>query len=336
MILSFKSPPLENFLLKSTSKAEDLHGHISSVLTAHRAKKTSLSSRNAKAAVLHHAPLPNSSFNYLFYGAETKVEVSQLGFFLIEIPLSGMSVTRCGDGSVVSGLGQAVIAGPYHQFSTDWSEDCSKLLIKIECNAFENYLSTLLRRKQMRILDFEMAIDLNADSSQSLLRIIYWIIAELEHSGSSLNANPFASVYCEQALMWCLLHTQPNNYTEELNRMERPGLPEFIIKTKQYIEENYAEPITLEILVHISKVSERLLLEGYRKHLGISPMKQLKHVRLERVHLMLKEMSPEMGNVTEIGLAAGFTQLGKFSGEYKERFGELPSETLKTISPIGF
>ena len=33
-------------------------------------------------------------------------------------------------------------------------------------------------------------------------------------------------------------------------------------------------------------------------------------------------------NVTQVALELGFEQFGRFSGDYKKAFGELPSETL--------
>jgi len=329
----FSSPPLQDFFLKSTLNVEEIHDCVSNVLTGHRVRTTSSSVHNNNSAILHHAPLPNSSFNYLCYGVETRIDVSQLGFFLVEIPLSGQSVTCCGTDTIVCGVGHAVIAGPYSQFSTVLSEDCSKLLIKIERNAFENCLSALLRRKQIRILNFEMGIDLGTDAGQSLLRTITWIVDELEHQGSLLNTRRLTRPNYEQALMLCLLNTQPHNYSEELERLALPVAPDFVVKTRTHIKENYANPIDLEELVGISGVSERLLLGGFRQHLGVSPMKYLRLVRLENAHLDLKELCPEKCHVTEIALSAGFTQLGKFSADYKRRFGESPSETLKTVSP---
>lgn len=333
MSLKFSTPPLQDFLLKSTPNVEEIHDCVSEVLTAHRVKTTSSKVRNNNMAVLHHAPLPNSSFNYLCYGVETRIDVSQLGFFLIEIPLSGESITCCGHDTIVCGVGNAVIAGPYSQFSTVLNEGCSKLLIKIERNVFENCLSSLLRRKQIRILNFEMGIELESNAGQSLLRTITWIVDELEHKDSLLNTNPLTGPNYEQALMLCLLHTQPHNYSEELQRLAFPVAPDFVVKTRMHIKENYANAIDLEELVRISGVSERLLLGGFRQHLGVSPMKYLRLVRLENAHLDLKELSPENSHVTEVALGAGFTQLGKFSADYKRRFGESPSETLKTVSP---
>jgi AraC-like DNA-binding protein len=312
----------------------ELHNSVAKILTPHRIRSTTAQPRSDRKALLHHAPLPHCSFNYLFYDEKLRIDVAQLGFFLIEIPLSGESVTGYGSGTIVSRLGHAVVAGPYNQFSSEWSEDCSKLLVKIERNVLESYLSTLLGSTQVGIIEFDMKMDLNLEGGRSILRTIAWIVGELEHPGSLINTQPLAALNYERTLMWSLLYAQPNNYSNQLQKLSLPSIPDFLQKTKTFIDAQYAEPIILETLVQLSGVSERLLFDGFRQHLDVSPMKYLKLVRLEQAHLALKEALPKSETVMQIALTAGFKQVAQFSIDYKERFGESPSDTLRAISPI--
>ena len=324
----FAAPPLGRHLLHKTRDIESIHTSVEKVLCPHKIE-VSGSGSPVGEALMHHAPLPNGAMLYLVYGTEIRVDVSQLGFFLLELPLTGASTTYCGDGRVLSGPGQGVVAGPYQQFASEWTADCSKLLIKLESNALESYLSTLLGRRQIRALDFQMGMDLSSDSAASLLRTVQWIVDDLEHSGSLLNSAPLAGLQYQRMLMWSLLHCQPNNYSEELSTRQLPQVPHYITDTVRYIQKNYHEALTLEQLVEQANVSERTLLEGFKRYRDVSPMKLLKLTRLDFVHLALKEADPASSNVTALALACGFSQLGKFSAEYKERFGESPSQTLK-------
>lgn len=324
----FESPPLQRHFLYKTRDIEAVHAYVADILCPHKVE-VSGSGKLSQDAVVHHAALPNGGLMYLVYGTEIRVDVSQLGFFLLELPLSGASTTYCGNGSVLSEPGQAVVAGPYQQFASEWTVDCSKLLIKIESNALENYLSTLLGRRQIRALDFEMQVDLTAGGSRSLLRTLRWILQELDQPDSLLNSAPLGGQQYQRMLMWSLLHSQPNNYSEELAARQATQVPHYVVQIQRYIQQHYAESISLEQLVEHANVSERTLLEGFKRFHDVSPMKLLKLTRLDYVHLALKEADPSVSNVTDIALAAGFSQLGKFSVEYKERFGESPSETLK-------
>ena len=54
----------------------------------------------------------------------------------------------------------------------------------------------------------------------------------------------------------------------------------------------------------------------------------LRNVRLDLARLRLSREG-SASSVTDIALECGFTHLSKFAKAYKDRFGELPSQTLK-------
>ena len=324
----FNTRPLQGRELCNTHDFEELSKHIGNVLLPHSCKVLSQSNASQKA-VFHHAPLSDISVNYLLYGTEASVNVEQLGFFLIEIPLSGVSQTQYGKAQVTTNMGSGVVAGPYRQFSTRWNAECSKLLIKINRIALERHLSMMLGQDLQRPLEFAVGIDLYSPASASLWNMVHWLVAELENGQSLLNNAPMGYSQYEQMLMWVLLNAQPNNYSDELASRKPRVAPHYVHYVEDYVNEHSAETITLSQLIEISGVSGRTLLEGFRRYKGTSPMKYLKSVRMERVHVELKRADPERQRVTEIALAWGFTQLGKFSVEYKQRFGESPSDTLK-------
>ena len=57
-------------------------------------------------------------------------------------------------------------------------------------------------------------------------------------------------------------------------------------------------------------------------------MSYLKELRFEQAHLEL--MHNEHLSVTDVAFKWGFTHLGRFSQEYKRRYGELPSSTRRS------
>jgi len=95
----------------------------------------------------------------------------------------------------------------------------------------------------------------------------------------------------------------------------------------QHALENLEGRITLTDLEVLAGVSARNLQYGFMRKYGCSPMKW---VRNERLNLAQRHLSnPEQGtSVTSVATALGFSNLGLFSRYYKEKFGELPSQTL--------
>lgn len=76
-------------------------------------------------------------------------------------------------------------------------------------------------------------------------------------------------------------------------------------------------------------VSLRSLEMAFRTCMGIPPVRYLRRLRLNRAHDQLLRSDPGATSVTAVALDLGFTELGRFSGEYRRLFGELPSETLR-------
>jgi AraC family transcriptional regulator, ethanolamine operon transcriptional activator len=68
---------------------------------------------------------------------------------------------------------------------------------------------------------------------------------------------------------------------------------------------------------------------AFQQCANMSPAAYLHRERLNRVRENLLVHEPGQITVTEIASRQGFTELGRFAGEYRRVFGELPSATLR-------
>ena len=75
-------------------------------------------------------------------------------------------------------------------------------------------------------------------------------------------------------------------------------------------------------------VSERTLRVCCQEQLGLSPKRFLLLRRMRLARQALRESAPTETTVTEIATRYGFWQFGRFAGEFKALFGELPSALL--------
>lgn len=75
-------------------------------------------------------------------------------------------------------------------------------------------------------------------------------------------------------------------------------------------------------------ISQRQLERVFAKTLGISPIRYMQQQRLNAVHRALRAASRGSATVTKVAQHWGFTELGRFAGEYTRLFGESPSATL--------
>jgi transcriptional regulator GlxA family with amidase domain len=86
------------------------------------------------------------------------------------------------------------------------------------------------------------------------------------------------------------------------------------------------EPISIGDVAQHLGISVRKLQYTFRRHRDTTPLAVLRRFRLEGVRRDLG--TPEAGSIAEVALRWGFTNLGRFSRQYRGEFQEKPSQTL--------
>ncbi len=95
-----------------------------------------------------------------------------------------------------------------------------------------------------------------------------------------------------------------------------------------FIEENYREAVRLEDLCSATGVGVRTLQRCFREYFDLTITEYLKTVRLDAARRELAAVHASQRSVTTIALQHGLSHLGRFSVEFRERFGESPSTVL--------
>lgn len=113
----------------------------------------------------------------------------------------------------------------------------------------------------------------------------------------------------------------PAGYGERRNARIRAAV--------DFLHEHAADPLTVTDIARAADLSVRGLQESFQRTLDRAPMAYLREVRLRRVHADLVQADPGSVAVGDVARRWGFTHIGRFSGEYLQRFGEYPRETLR-------
>lgn len=93
-----------------------------------------------------------------------------------------------------------------------------------------------------------------------------------------------------------------------------------------------AQVPTIPELCEIAQLSERNLQYGFKEYVGVTPIRYLRLVRLNGVKRELLLSHPKERRIVDTALNWGFIELGRFSGEYRQLFQELPSTTLNNVT----
>jgi AraC-like DNA-binding protein len=122
-----------------------------------------------------------------------------------------------------------------------------------------------------------------------------------------------------------ILTTVDNDLTRERPSFSSTGW--VLLRAREYFEEHRRTPIRLADVCRALGVSQRMLQVAFADGLGITPMRYLKLIRLHLVREHLQRTTAEDVAVTLAAREAGFVDLSRFARDYKELFGQLPSET---------
>lgn len=274
--------------------------------------------------------VPGLYIGYVHYGS-VSVDFSPSAVrsdYWIQLPLRGAVDASIGRHSVICDPTRAAIASPsYEQCLFKSNADSARIQLALTKDALSRQLAALLGEPADAALDFAPALDLTTGYGQSLARYVLMAAHDLDQPGSML-ANPVPMSMFQQLIMTGLLLSHRHNYSEALQRRQRPPAPRAVKRAIDYLEAHLDEAVTLSDLVAAAGVPGRTLFKHFRDSKGVPPMRYLRYARLERVRQALSRAEPGQ-SVTDIALSFGFSHLGRFSIEYRKRFGESPSATLR-------
>jgi AraC-like DNA-binding protein len=122
-----------------------------------------------------------------------------------------------------------------------------------------------------------------------------------------------------------------NAWSERMRRHEAAAiLPGDVVRALDWLRAHLGEPVDLETLAQVAGVPPRTLESHFRQFLGTTPLGWVRQARLALARRKLLQAGPQ-DSVTAVALSSGFSQLGRFAAQYRQRFGELPSETLRRV-----
>lgn len=297
---------------------------VTDVFCAHRLQVRSGSSLDYQHSYLNTGRL---SFSQISYGAEVNIRPDTLGFYLIQLPLSGQDRQRVDGQEVCSHHCFGSVHGPDVQLEMNWSSDCRKLAVRIERAALEQHACSLFGQGPERALRFYPGMNLDHPACVAWRNTARHMFGELQRSPQLFDL-PLIRVQFEQTLMTALLSWQPNNFLNSAAQQTPRILPRHAKLAADFIQAHPEQPITIETLAAVCGVSGRTLFAGFAKFMGMSPMRYLRDVRLERVRQDLLDPS-QPRSVTQIATRWGFYQLGRMASDYRKRFAEGPRDTLQ-------
>lgn len=281
-------------------------------------------------ACINTVYMPGMYLAYIHYGG-MPVELSpgpQRADYVLQFPLRGQMEAVLGAERVVSDPKRGVIVSPIRERCLLRSEaDNTRIQFVLSQAALVDQLAAMLGDLPNVPIEFAPTINLTEGHGRSLAQYLYMAAVDLDRGDSVLSHATTMTAF-QQFVMSGLLLSQPHNFIEALRRLERPTVPRDVKRAIEFMEANLISSINLADVVAVSGIPGRTLYKHFMDSRGVSPMRYLRDARMAKVREELLRAGGDE-SVTEIALRWGFTHLGRFSVEYRKRFGESPSATRR-------
>ncbi|MEV6344976.1 AraC family transcriptional regulator [Actinoplanes sp. NPDC051851] len=265
---------------------------------------------------------------HLTFAGEVTLVAAEADAYHLTLPTAGRVRARRDGRELTATPASAVAFRPGDPVWLRHEPHSAELDVRIEQWALESELAALLGHPVEGPIDLPPIFGLTEGPAHSWSQLIKLLRAELEHETSLIHQPLIAEQLCSSVLSGLLLSV-PHRYHGELVTPAAAGPPRAIRRVVDAINDEPERNVSVGDLAEIAGTSVRSLQEGFRRHLGCTPMAYLQRVRLARVHESLRHADPAVVTVAAVAHRWGFAHLGRFASAYRERYGASPSETLR-------
>lgn len=186
-------------------------------------------------------------------------------------------------------------------------------------------LTALLGARPKGELAFDAAIQAARPHAQCLSGLVLFLSQQMNSTAYQLPAAVCREL--EQAVQVAFLHASRHTFSHLLENQESMPAPWIVRRIEEFIEAHWHEEITIDRLAAEASVSTRAIFRAFERNRGYSPMAFAKAIRLKRAREILMSGDPGV-SVTAAAFKSNFASPGRFAKDYREAFGELPSETI--------
>ena len=278
---------------------------------------------------LYGFQLGNSALFDLQYSAPVEVVIdAKTEFYFLRLTLDGYCQVLSENQQASQQIGEISVSNPGRHNTIRTNQQCRNLVLKLSKADLEKHLAEKLGYRPHEALLFD-ASAINLDEYQVIVETIHYILQVHFHGEAmweSLSAN------LTDYLLNLLILNIPNNFSSLLKtNRNHQVLPAYIRQAKQYLDENLQSEISIDELSQACGVAQRTLQKSFMQFLHQTTLEYLRERRLQKIHAELLQADKRI-NVTDVLMRNGINSIGHFSKHYKNRFGCLPSQTLKKLN----
>lgn len=319
------SRPLSAHRLFRTTELDEARAIVAGKFCDHRLNIAA--KPEAFDACHHRAEGRAASLNYIRYGADVRIEPGELeSFYLIQIPLSGVADIDNRRGEVQTRQGLGSVLNPHLDTKMRWREGCAQLLLQVDAGTLKQEAERLTGAAIPDTVTFETAVDEKRPGTADWVRKLKTCFDLAEKNAVFSQYNESTQMWIERELIADFLRSQPSNISTLIAAAPGTMCNIHLRRAVRFIHANLPRPITVSDIAEASGTTPRSLQLYFQSEFGVSPMRYLKRQRLILARSLILQSRGGCA-LGDIVFQAGFSHFGRFSAEYRTRYGETPSET---------
>ncbi len=310
-----------------------LHRHpflsTNDLYTARRKQQTVWGSHQSRLTgskpyrLLHNrAELPGGALNYIECSSlvEAKTAAAHSLYWLL-CPVDGHLEVEVNGQNFHASKTRAVLQSPWETYSFR-ATPAKAFILEITEESFRKVLPDGFRGRFG--YSFEGSF---RNATQQLLAGMAKVLDDWATGAVGMKKHPTFLKHMELTILHCLAEAIRDQESGGFGGSMVGKMPLTTIRT--FMSDHLAEDLTVKDIAAAAGVSIRTLQNGFADHYFMSPKQMLTTMRLDNARELLKSRKGPT-SVGTVCNAVGFGHAGRFSREYAERFGETPSETLRS------
>ncbi|HVL84369.1 MAG TPA: helix-turn-helix transcriptional regulator [Pseudonocardia sp.] len=241
--------------------------------------------------------------------------------------LHGRLRLRSSRATVDAGPGDVLAYDPDARMSCDWS-DIRTAQVRLDRRAVERVVAELLDDTEPAPVTFALARPMSTAREQHWKSLMGYVTNDMA-TNAAVHGSPLVLRQVLRVVVATALETFPSSVRDG-DHVPARHAPGAVRRALEFIEEHAGEDVDLVAIARAARLGPRSLQRSFRTAMDTTPLAYLRSVRLDRAHAELRAADPADGTtVAAVAARWGFGNPGRFSADYRGRFGLLPSETLR-------
>ncbi|MFC5064884.1 AraC family transcriptional regulator [Actinomycetospora atypica] len=223
--------------------------------------------------------------------------------------------------------GYGAVYHPVKPVTMTTSDDYGSYAVRVERRAVNEALAEEVGHALPPDPVLDPLVDLRSGAGRRWDRLVRLLCDEARTTPSVLS-HPIIAAPLHDAVITGFVHATGHRWREDLERPVRSWSRIPVGRAVDAIRSDPAQPFTPTVLARLAGASTRTLHDGFRRHLGTTPMAYLRLVRLEHAHAELRAGEPRATTVAAVAHRWGFGHVSRFSQAYRRVYGRTPAATL--------